>query len=170
MEKVYMEAPRRNTNTWRSEDISPYDFRDENPQTMPQDTSNRLSTERGTQNTRTQERIPLENQTTQESRIRSNLDNRISQDNRTQYPNRYISEEDEYDMDAIMNEMNELEDIEYDCNPELDMYDNGNIDWRWNEDVSQRCPKNMTMDRKTIVEEENPKRKTTTWMRVKREY
>ena len=62
-----------------------------------------------------------------------------------------------------------MEDIEYDCHPELDMYDNRNIDWRWNEDVSQN-PRNMTMDRKTIVEEENPKRKTTTWLRVRREY
>ena len=147
MEKVYMEAPRRNTNTWRSEDVSPYDFRDENP--TPQENLNRSI---------------AENRNTVDTR-------RNPQEMRTQdYSNRYANEEDEYDMDAIMEEMNQMEDIEYDCHPELDMYDNGNIDWRWNEDVSQRCPKNTTMDRKTIVEEENPKRKTTTWMRVKHEY
>lgn len=135
MEKIYMETPRRNTNTWRKDDISPYDFRDDVTQ-VKQENFNQSS-----------------NQTNE---------NRMNQ-------NRYMSEEDEYDMDAIMDEMNQLEDIEYDCHPELDMYDNGNIDWRWNEDVSLN-PKNMTIDRKTIVEEENPKRKTTTWMRVKREY
>ena len=145
MEKVYMEAPRRNTNTWRSEDVSPYDFRDEG---MSQESLNRSI---------------AENRNTVDTR-------RPSQEIRKQdYANRYANEEDEYDMDAIMEEMNQMEDIEYDCHPELDMYDNGNIDWRWNEDVSQN-PRNMTIDRKTIVEEENPKRKTTTWMRVRREY
>lgn len=140
MEKVYMEAPRRNTNTWRSEDISPYDFRDENPPSTPQENRN--------------------NQEIRDTRTPNRM---------TQNSTRYASEEDEYDMDAIMEEMNQMEDIEYDCHPELDMYDNRNIDWRWNEDVSQN-PRNMTMDRKTIVEEENPKRTTTTWLRVRREY
>jgi len=82
---------------------------------------------------------------------------------------RYSNDEDEYDMDAIMDELDRMDDMMDECNPESDMYDNGNIDWRCNEDVSQRMTQ-MSMERKSIVEEENPKRKTTTWIRVTRVY
>ena len=143
MEKVYMEAPRRNTNTWRSEDVSPYDFRDENP--------------------------PV-----QENMNRTIMDDRAQEIRNQNYNVRNQNirdyDEDEFDMDAIMDEMNQMDDIEYDCYPEPDMYENHNIDWRWNEDVSMGNPKNMTVDKKTVVEEENPKRKTTTWMRIRKEY
>ena len=82
----------------------------------------------------------------------------------------YSDYDDEYDMDAIMDELNRMEyEIEDECNPESDMYENGNIDWRCNEDISQNM-KEMHIERKSVVEEENPKRKTTTWMRVKRVY
>ena len=83
--------------------------------------------------------------------------------------NQYSNDEDEYDMDAIMDELDHMDDMMDECNPESDMYDNGNIDWRCNEDVSQRMTQ-MSMERKSIVEEENPKRKTTTWIRVIRVY
>lgn len=83
---------------------------------------------------------------------------------------RYSNDEDEYDMDAIMDELDRMdEDMRDECSPESDMYENGNIDWRCNEDVSQRMTQ-MSMERKSIVEEENPKRKTTTWIRVTRVY
>ena len=83
---------------------------------------------------------------------------------------RIQNEEDEYDMDAIMEELDRMdEEMQDECSPESDMYDNGNIDWRCNEDVSQNMS-SMHVERKTIVEEENPKRKTTTWMRVTRVY
>lgn len=119
MEKVYMEVPKKNTAVWRSEDISPYDFRNNE----------------------------------------SNVHN-----------DRFVTDEDEYDMDAIMDELDRIdEDMVDECNPESDMYENGNIDWRCNEDISQNV-RQMNIDRKTIVEEENPKRKTTTWMRVSRVY
>lgn len=82
----------------------------------------------------------------------------------------YNNEEDEYDMDAIMDELDRMdEDMQDECNPESDMYENGNIDWRCNEDISQNL-REMHVERKSIVEEENPKRKTTTWMRVTRVY
>ena len=141
MEKVYMEAPRRNTNTWRSEDISPYDFRDENPPSTPQENRN--------------------NQEIRDTRTPNRM---------TQNSTRYASEEDEYDMDAIMEELDRMdEELGDECSPESDMYDNGNIDWRCNEDVSQNMS-SMHVERKTIVESDNPKRKTTTWMRVTRVY
>ena len=121
MEKVYMEVPKTSKRVWRSNDISPYDFKDD-------------------------------------ARM-----NNISMPS-------YQNEEEEYDMDAIMDELNHMDDeLEGECMPEDDMYDNGNIDWRWNEDVSHQDQK-MCIERKTVVEEENPKRTTTTWMRVKREY
>ena len=83
---------------------------------------------------------------------------------------RYISDEDEYDMDAIMDELDRIDmEMGDECSPESDMYDNGNIDFRCNEDISQNMTQ-MHVERKTIVEEENPKRKTTTWMRVTRVY
>ena len=118
MEKVYMEVPRKNSNVWRSEDVSPYDFRDSDKKEKEYD--------------------------------------------------RYMNEEDEYDMDAIMDELDRM-DMQDECSPESDMYENGNIDWRCNEDVSQKM-RQMNVERKTIVEEENPKRTTTTWLRVSRVY
>lgn len=148
MEKVYMEVPKRNTKTWRTEDISPYDFKDD------------ISYDRNTN----QENTHFEERALQRNRMQeSNLKNRMQ--------DHFDNEEDEYDMDAIMEDMNRIDDeLENECYHEADMYENGNIDWRWNEDVSQSTNKNMTIDRKTIVEEENPKRTTTTWMRVKRQY
>lgn len=84
---------------------------------------------------------------------------------------RYSDNEDEYDMDAIMEELNKIDDeLENECIHEDDMYENGNIDWRCNEDVSQNNERKMSIDRKTIVEEDNPKRKTTTWMKVTKFY
>lgn len=78
--------------------------------------------------------------------------------------------EEEFDMDAILKDMSMLDD---EMNHEIlepDMYENRNIDYRYGEDVSQRPYSSQTMDRKMIVEEDNPKRKTTTWMRVTRHY
>ena len=121
MEKVYMEVPKTNKRVWKSNDISPYDFKEDarmNNITMPS----------------------------------------------------YQNEEEEFDMDAIMNELNNIDDeLERECMHEDDMYDIGNIDWRWNEDVRNQSQR-MHIERKTVVEEENPKRKTTTWMKVIRSY
>lgn len=89
----------------------------------------------------------------------------------TTYDQYSDTNEEEYDMEAIMDELNRIDDeLESDCIHEDDMYDNGNIDWRCNEDVSQTNERKMSVDRKTIVEEDNPKRKTTTWMRVTKYY
>lgn len=79
--------------------------------------------------------------------------------------------DDEFDMDALLDEMNSMDDeMNFKDDESRDMYENGNIDWRCNEDMSQRNCKNLSMERKTIVEEENPKRVTTTWMRVTKQY
>lgn len=122
MEKVYMEAPRKQTNRqWRAEDVSPYDFRDDLPNNS--------------------------------------------------YNN---SKETDFDMDSLMEDMNAL-DSQFDMNMndenEDDMYHNGNIDWQWNEDVSQsgNC-RTLSMERKKVIEEENPKRITTIWTRITKQY
>lgn len=72
---------------------------------------------------------------------------------------------------------------EYDCIHEADMYDNGNIDWHCGIDYSntssQRTineinetamPKSVTYEKKTMVEENDPPKKTTCWIRVIKEY
>lgn len=136
MEKVYMELPKKSLRVWKNDDISPYDFRDD-------ERMNRYSNED----------------------VRNNKLNNEDIINK-----RYQNEEDEYDMDAIMEELDRMdEQMQDECSPESDMYENGNIDFRCNEDVSQNMS-SMHLERKTIVEEENPKRKTTTWMRVTRVY
>lgn len=156
MEKVYMEVPKKNSRTWRSEDVSPYDFRDDIREVTPERRAN-------------EPRTTLDNRSVQENY--STPDNRTHQNNRIYLDSQHMNEEDEYDMDAIMEDMDMIEDeLENGLYPQRDMYDNGNIDWRCNEDVSQNNMKTMTVDRKTIVEEDNPKRTTTTWMRVRREY
>lgn len=73
---------------------------------------------------------------------------------------------------------------EYDCIHEADMYDNGNIDWQCGIDVSNNSgqrslnkaihesgsPKSVTYEKKTMVEENDPPKKTTCWIRVIKEY
>lgn len=97
----------------------------------------------------------------------SPYDFRDPQTNQNSMNDTYEFNENDLDMDAILNEMNAMDN---ESSRESDMYDNQNIDWQCNEDVSQRPYHTQVMDRKTIVEEENPKRKTTTWMRVTRQY
>ena len=135
MEKVYMEVPKKKLGVWKSDDVSPYDFRDDVRNEFRNDMRNELRNEV--------------------------LNDRLDE--------RYMHEEDEHDMDAIMDELDKMGELQDECNPENDMYDYGNIDWRCNEDISQQMSQ-MNIERKTIVEEENPKRKTTTWMRVTRVY
>ncbi len=153
MEKVYMELPKKNLRVWKNDDISPYDFRDD----IRNESRNEVRNERYSND-------ELRNDRYSNEELRND---RYSNDDMR---DRYNNEEDEYDMDAIMDELDRLDDeMRDECNPESDMYDNGNIDWRCNEDISQNM-REMHIERKMIVEEENPKRKTTTWMRVTRVY
>ena len=153
MEKIYMEAP-KNTRMWRPEDISPYDMKDD------------LSLNRENYESARKNRNELTNRNESIERRNQNR-NMSSMDNQHDYD----FSEDSFDMDALMEDMDRLEEeMNEDDMDENDMYENGNIDWQCNEDVSRRSYKNQTMERKTIVEEDNPKRTTTTWMRVTRQY
>ena len=79
--------------------------------------------------------------------------------------------EEEFDMNALLDEMDSMDDeMDREDMNESDMYENGNIDWQCNEDMSQKNYKNLIMERKTVVEEENPRKVTTTWMRVTKQY
>lgn len=67
-----------------------------------------------------------------------------------------------FDMDAILNEMNMLNDeMENELYQENEMISHPSI--------NDSC-KQQTIQRKTIIEEENPKRTTTTWIKVTRCY
>lgn len=74
----------------------------------------------------------------------------------------YDADEDDFDMNALYNEMED----EYDDLHEEDMYSNNNI----NEMYHEQKPKNVILEKKIISEEENPKRTTTTWIKVTKNY
>lgn len=74
----------------------------------------------------------------------------------------YEANEDDYDMNTYENEFDQME---MDEKNEPDMYDNGNIDFGNN-----TMPKTTTLEKKIVVEEENPRRVTTTWMKVTKTY
>lgn len=85
--------------------------------------------------------------------------------------------------DVFADESIQIDSDEYDCIHEADMYDNGNIDWHcgidYSNSSSQRSlnevnkttmPKSITYEKKTMVEENDPPKKTTSWIRVIKEY
>lgn len=76
----------------------------------------------------------------------------------------YEANEDDFDMNTYENEFSHM-DMEMEEINENDMYENGNIDFGNNQ-----LPKSMTVEKKTVVEEENPRRVTTTWMKVTKTY
>lgn len=74
----------------------------------------------------------------------------------------YDADEDDFEENTLYPDLgDEFDDLE-----EMDMYSNNNI----NVQPTECKPKTVVLEKKIITEEENPKRTTTTWIKVTKTY